>query len=213
MSSYRCGRATTSHAAEVFGWRRRGFPPSGVPRGARVRAGCRSPPRQQSTGLGALLGRKSWERPADTGNELRAPLDRLPPRLRRARVPADGRGALAAESEISSNVCYCYGGGARGDASVMALWDLSRPRASRGTKSQKQVQTAKRRNDAVFLDVYGRTTGVWTYRRTNAHDGQTSRPQQGRARVAGLPNKLPTLTAIEQTPSSRKPCDTSSCSP
>ena len=66
-------------------------------------------------------------------------------------------------------------------------------------KAKKQVQTAKRRNDAVFLDVYGRTTGVWTYRRTNAHDGPRLRPHQDRARVAGLPNKLPTLcTAIEQ---------------
>ena len=29
------------------------------------------------------------------------------------------------KSEISSNVCYCYGGGARGDASVMGIWDRS----------------------------------------------------------------------------------------
>ena len=73
-------------------------------------------------------------------------------------------------SEISLNSAHFYEGGARGDASVMGIWDDSRPRVSRGTKSQKQVQTAKRRNDAGFLDVYGRTTGVWTYRRTNAHD-------------------------------------------
>ena len=60
-------------------------------------------------------------------------------------------------------------------------------------KVQKTGAAKTLRNDAGFLDVYGRTTGVWTYRRTNAHDGPRLRPHQGRARVAGLPNKLPTL--------------------
>jgi len=46
-------------------------------------------------------------------------------------------------SEISLNSAHFYEGGARGDASVMGIWDDSRPRVSRGTKSQKQVQTAQ----------------------------------------------------------------------
>lgn len=80
------------------------------------------------------------------------------------------------------------------------LFGTSRARAFRACLKGKKTGTAKTlHNDAGFLDVYGRTTGVWTYRRTNAHDGPRLRPHQDRARVAGLPNKLPTLcTAIEQ---------------
>ena len=176
-----CNDVTRSRG---FGWRRRGFPPSGVPRGAPWELDARSPPGSQKTGLDARRGPASWERPADGGNaSLRhACAHRAPGGSRHA--PHDGLDALAAESEISLISAHFYGGGARGDASATVLWDQSRPRVSRGTKRPKQVQTAKRRNDAGFLDVYGRTTGVWTYRRTNAHD-------EGRARVAGLPTKLP----------------------
>ena len=187
-----------AHAGSGRG-RRRGFPPSGVPRGAPWELDARSPPRQPKDRLDARRGPTTWEGPADGFKELRAARERLPRSPGRARVPAMTRCSRCPISEISSNVCYSYGGSARGDASSTALWDQSRARVSRVFKRPKNGYSQKRRNDAGFLDVYGRTTGVWTYRRTNAHDVVCVRPHQGRARVAGLPNKLPTLrTAIEQ---------------
>ena len=83
------------------------------------------------------------------------------------------------------------------------LFGTSRARAFRACLKGKKTGTAKTlHNDAGFLDVYGQTTSVWTYRRTNAHDESRLRPRQGRARVAGLPNKLPTCPPCVQ-PSSR----------
>ena len=153
MSTYRCARATTSHAAEVFGWRRRGFPPSGVPRGAPWELDARSPPGSQKTGLDARRGPASWERPVDGGNaSLRhACAHRAPGGSRHA--PHDGLDALAAESEISLISAHFYGGGARGDASVMALWEPSRPRVSRVFKRPKNGYS---QNAAQRRRLFGR---------------------------------------------------------
>ena len=82
-------------------------------------------PRQPKKGLDARPGRKSWERPADGFEQLRAPLERLPPAARRARVPDNGQVLSLPISEISSNMAYFYEEGARGDASVMGIWDRS----------------------------------------------------------------------------------------
>ena len=45
------------------------------------------------------------------------------------------------------------GGGARGDASAMGIWDHPRPRVSRALKSPKRVRMAKRRTTTGFLDA------------------------------------------------------------
>ncbi len=68
------------------------------------------------------------------------------------------------------NTAHFYEGGARGDASVMGIWDPSRPRVSRALKSHKRVRMAKTpHNDRLFGRI-GRPISVGGPPATNAHD-------------------------------------------
>ena len=170
MSTYRCARATTSHAAEAFGWRRRGFPPSGVPRGAPWELDARSPPRRQKDRAGGSLGPKSWERPADRLNKLRWALGRLPLGARRARVPMKARCSHCQYSEISLIRRISM---KEAPAATRPRWVFGTTRArafAAHFKSPKRVRMAKTpHNDRLFGRI-GRPISVGGPPATHAYD-------------------------------------------
>ena len=192
MSTYRCARATTSHAADDLDGgggvflrveSRAARPGSWMPA---ARQGSKK------TGLDARRGPASWERPARGGNaSLRhACAHQAPGGSRHA--PHDGP-TLSLPIWKYLLIRRISMGAAPAATRLSRLFGT--PRAREVAAHQKGQKTGsdspKRRNDAGFLDVYGRTPGVWTYRRTNAHD-------EGRAWVAGLPTKLPITPSSSQ---------------
>ena len=145
-----CNDVTRSRG---FGWRRRGFPPSGVPRGAPWELDARSPPRRQKDRAGGSLGPKSWERPADRLNKLRWALGRLPLGARRARVPMNGQ-VLSLPIRKYPLIRRISMKAALAATRLPRLFGTPRARESRAhLKSHKRVRMAKRRTTTGFLDA------------------------------------------------------------
>ena len=99
------------------------------------------------------IGPESWERPADDFEQLRAPLDRLPPAARRARVPAMTRCSRCQYRKYHLMLAISMEA-APAATRLRRLFGTPRAREFRACLKGPKTGTAKtQRNDAVFLDA------------------------------------------------------------